>query len=107
MFNLLAVDNSQGDTQFNTMVQDVLNIVNNYVIRGALIIGVIVLAVFLIINAVKYGKSEDGEPKTKAKKNLIGCGIGLVVMFASIWLLPMLINFLITIMQPGEINPNL
>ena len=54
MFNLLAVDNSQGDTQFNTMVQDVLNIVNNYVIRGALIIGVIVLAVFLIINAVKY-----------------------------------------------------
>ena len=107
MFNLLAVDTSQGDTQFNQMIADVLTIVNNYVIRGALIIGVIVLAVFVIINAVKYGKSEDGEPKTKAKKNLIGCGIGLVIMFAAVWLLPMLIDFLITIMRPSDINPNL
>lgn len=107
MFNLLAVNSSQGDQQFNSMVSDVLTIVNNYVVRGALIIGCLIIAVCVIINAIKFSKAEDGEPKTKAKKNLIGCIIGLVAMFAAIWLLPMFINFLITIMQPTEIDPNL
>lgn len=93
-----------GDTQFNDATTQVLNIVNNYVIRGLIIVGTVVLAVMFLINWIKYGKAEDGEPKTKAKKAIIGTGIAFVGLFASIWLLPMLIDFLISIMPTGTIT---
>lgn len=89
---------------FETSVQQILSIVNNYVIRGLIIVGTVVLAVMFLINWIKYGKAEDGEPKTKAKKSIIGTGIACVGLFASIWLLPMLIDFLIQIMPTGTIT---
>ena len=98
---LLAVGN--GDNTFNSTVTDVLKIVNDYVIRGLIIVGTVVLAVMFLINWIKYGKAEDGEPKTKAKKAIIGTGIACVGLFASIWLLPMLIDFLITVFKPEPI----
>lgn len=99
---LLAVGN--GDAEFQQTVDDVLFIVNNYVIRILLVIGTVVLAVMFLVNWIKYGKAEDGEPKTKAKKAIIGTGIACVGLFASIWLLPPLINFLVKIMHPGTID---
>ena len=57
-----------------------------------------------LINWIKYGKAEDGEPKTKAKKSIIGTGIACIGLFASIWLLPMFIDFLISIMPTGTIT---
>lgn len=93
--------------QFQEATDKVLDIVNNYVIRGLLIVGTVVLAVMFLINWIKYGKAEDGEPKTKAKKAIIGTGIACVGLFASIWLMPLLIDFLVNIMKPGNINaPN-
>ena len=92
------------NTQFEGTVQQILTIVNNYVIRGIIIVGTIVLAVFVLINWIKFGKAEDGEPKTKAKKALIGTAIAFVGLFASIWLLPMIIQLLIQIMPGGDIT---
>lgn len=89
---------------FETSVQQILTIVNNYVIRGLIIAGTVVLAVMFLINWIKYGKAEDGEPKTKAKKSIIGTGIACVGLFASIWLLPLFIDFLISIMPTGTIT---
>lgn len=91
----------------DAMINDILNIVNNYVIRGLLIIGVCVFAVYFIINCIKYGKAEPGEEKQKAKKGLIGTGIGLIAMFACVWLLPAFIDFLIQLMPFNGINPDL
>lgn len=89
---------------FDSSVQQILSIVNNYVIRGVIIVGCVVLAVMFLINWIKFGKAEDGEPKTKAKKAIIGTGIALVGLFASIWLVPLLIDFLIQIMPTGTIT---
>ncbi len=93
-----------GSQQFESSVQQILSIVNNYVIRGLIIVGTVVLAVMFLINWIKYGKAEDGEPKTKAKKAIIGTGIACVGLFASIWLLPMFIDFLIQVMPNGTID---
>ena len=93
-----------GDTTFNTMITDVLSIVNNYVIRGLIIVGAIVVTVMFLINWIKYTKAEDGEPKTKAKKSLIGTGIGAVGLIACIWLVPTFIDFLIDIMPTGTVD---
>lgn len=102
MFGLLA--SNSAETEFNSIVANVLNIVNDYVIRGIIIIGTIVLAVFVLINWIKYGKAEDGEPKTKAKKALIGTAIACVGLFASIWILPLIISLLINLLPKGNIE---
>lgn len=92
------------DTEFGNMITSVLTIVNNYVIRGLIIIGAVVVAIMFLINWIKYTKAEDGEPKTKAKKALIGTGIGCVGLIASIWLVPTVIDLLIQIMPIGNIE---
>lgn len=89
---------------FENSVQQILAIINNYVVRGILIAGTIILIVVTLINWIKYGKAEDGEPKTKAKKSLISTGIACVGLFASIWILPLFFDFLIQIMPADSIK---
>jgi dipeptide/tripeptide permease len=102
--SLLANSIGDGSASYENIRENLLEVVNTYVIPSICTVGMVVLMVFMLINAIRYGKAEDGEPKTKAKKQLIGTGIGIVVLFAAIWLLPLLFTFLSTLFPAGSIS---
>lgn len=69
-----------------------LSLINDYVIPALMTVLAVVAAVFLIINIIRIIKSNSEEERMKAKKNLIWCGVGVVLAIAGIWVLPLLIN---------------
>lgn len=99
----MAVDpseNTEAEQKYNDMVKQVLYIINRYVVRACLLVATIVFLIFGIINAVKFSKATEEEARQKAKKNLIGWFVGVILTFAMIWLLPLLFDFLIDLL-PG------
>lgn len=94
-------DNTEANQKFNDMVKQVLYIINSYVVRGIIIVATVVFLIMGVLNGVKFSKSTEEEARQKAKKNLIGWGIGVVLTFAMIWVLPMFFEFLIDLM-PGS-----
>lgn len=102
---LMLLEVKDATSEYAGLKSDLLAIINTYVIPCLCTAGIVVLAVFLIINAIRYGKSEDGEPKTKAKKQLIGTAIGIIILFAAIWLLPIALDFLIALFGTSNVIP--
>ena len=70
----------------------VMELINSYVIPLLLTVATAILIIFGIINGIRLAKASTDEEKTKAKKNLIGIVFGAVVCVASIWLIPLIIN---------------
>lgn len=77
---------------YETIESTTLSLINNYVIPALMTVLAVVAAVFLIINIIRIIKSNSEEERMKAKKNLIWCGVGVVLAIAGIWVLPLLIN---------------
>lgn len=94
-------ENTEAEQKFNDMVKQVLFIINNYVVRGIIIVATVVFLIMGVLNGIKFSKSTEEEARQKAKKNLIGWAIGVAFTFAMIWLLPMFFEFLIDLM-PGS-----
>lgn len=101
MISLLAAD--PGST-YDTITEQVLDLVNTYIIPGLMTAVTIVLVIVGIVTGVQLAKAASEEEKTKAKKRLLGLGLGIVVCVASIWLIPLLIDLLAGIFTNGGIN---
>lgn len=80
------------DEAYDTIETTTLTLINEYVIPALMTVLAVVAAVFLIINIIRIIKSNSEEERMKAKKNLIWCGVGVVLAVAGIWVLPLLIN---------------
>lgn len=97
---LLAGSNAD----YNTMTQTLLTFFNQYLIPSLMTIASAVFLVLGIINGIRWAKAVTDEEKVKAKKAVIGLGIGLVISVVSIWLIPYLLNFLSTIFMDGGLE---
>lgn len=102
----LADQNIEAEEQFGEIKSNILYVVNSFVIPALMTLVSIVALIMGILNCVKYFKSTEEEARAKAKKNLIGWFIGLVLAFAMIWLLPMFIDMLVELMPSNKIEDN-
>lgn len=87
---LLVGNNADYSNMTNTMV----SVFNDYVIPSIMTIASAVFLVLGIIAGIRWAKATTDEEKTKAKKSVIGLGVGLTISVVSIWLIPYLLNFL-------------
>lgn len=88
---MLLVGNN---ADYNNMTNALLSFFNDYLIPSIMTIASAVFLVLGILAGIRWAKATTDEEKTKAKKSVIGLGIGLAISVVSIWLIPYLLNFL-------------
>lgn len=86
------------------MIGQLVTFFNSYLIPTLLTIAAGVFLVLGIINGIRMAKASTDEEKTKAKKALIGQLLGMVVCVVSIWLAPLLMNFLMTVFSGNGLD---
>ncbi|MBO5416762.1 MAG: hypothetical protein J6A83_09055 [Clostridia bacterium] len=93
-----------GNNQYQNMIGQLVTFFNSYLIPTLLTIAAGVFLVLGIINGIRMAKASTDEEKTKAKKALIGQLLGMVVCVVSIWLAPLLMNFLMTVFSGNGLD---
>ena len=93
-----------GENQYQNMIEPLVNFFNSYLVPTLLTIAAAVFLVLGIINGIRMAKASTDEEKTKAKKALIGQFIGMVICVVSIWLAPLLMNFLMSVFSGGGLE---
>lgn len=96
--------NIGGTNEYNSMIEPLVAFFNTYLVPTLMTIAAAVFLVLGIINGIRMAKASTDEDKTKAKKALIGMAVGMVVCVASIWLAPLLMNFLMTVFSGGQLE---
>ena len=86
------------------MIEPLVEFFNAYLIPTLFTIAAAVFLVLGIINGIRMAKASTDEEKTKAKKALIGELIGMVVCVVSVWLAPLLMDFLMSVFSNGELS---
>lgn len=81
------------NADYNQMTQALLNFFNGYLIPTLMTIAAGTFLVLGIINGIRWAKATTDEEKVKARKAVIGLGIGVAISIISIWLIPYLVNF--------------